>query len=651
MKVERLCVGFQTKSGILPAIDELSFQLQKGKTFALVGESGSGKSLTALSILRLLPPAAKIISGGIFLDGKNLLALTESQMQNIRGRKIAMIFQEPASAFNPVLTIETQLFEVLKTHFQMPKRQARDKIVEMLSKVGIPEPEKRLSAYPFQLSGGMKQRAMIAMALLGEPEWLIADEPTTALDVTVQAQILQLLQNLQAQNGMGILLITHDLGVVAQMAHEVAVLYAGELLEIASQNEFFTQAHHPYSRALFAAIPQQKHQNIQILPGFVPAPSVQKTGCIFEKRCNEKRSVRILEQCQTQVPPWQIFSKTARYRCFLNHWDAPQISSQSAPILESESSEIALKIKQLNVFYTLGSFLNKTTICAVHNLNLEVGTGKTLALVGESGCGKTSTGKAILRLIESTGEIEIFGKAFHSLKNNELRRARTQIQMIFQDPFAAFNPKWRVRDILLEGLKAQGKLANDEALIHLLQSVGLTESALNRFPHEFSGGQRQRIAIARALILKPKILVLDEPTSALDLSVQAQILNLLKKLQSELALTYFLITHNFAVVRHLADSIAVMYLGHLVEWGNAASILKAPRHPYTQALIASIPSVSLNAPAPILLKDDIATTSPLGCPFHPRCPHTQTICMTTFPLAQSSGHHHHFCCHFGDFPR
>ena len=643
MKIEKLSVGF---NGVT-AIHELSFSLTRGKTFALVGESGSGKSLTALSILRLLPPSAKIFGGGVFLNDQNLLALSESQMQRIRGRKIAMIFQEPGTALNPVLTIENQLFEVLKTHFQMPHRLARDKILAMLADVGIPEPEKRLNAYPFQLSGGMKQRVMIAQALLGEPEWLIADEPTTALDVTVQAQILNLLQNLQRKNGTGILLITHDLGVVAQMADSVAVIYAGELLETAEKTDFFKNPRHPYSRALFAAIPQQKNRTLKALPGFVPTLAEKTKGCIFAARCPS-----VFEKCRAENPPWQSLNDSAGFRCFLNDAESPESPSQNAEILESESSEIALKINHLNVAYTIGKGFQKTKIHAVNNLNLEIAHGKTLALVGESGCGKTSTGKAILRLIESSGEILIFGEAFHSLKNQALRAARAQIQMIFQDPFAAFNPRWRVREILLEGIKAQGKSADDATLIRLLKSVGLNESALNRFPHEFSGGQRQRIAIARALILKPKILVLDEPTSALDLSVQAQILNLLKRLQAELSLTYFLITHNFAVVQHLADSVAVMYLGHLVEWGEAAALLNTPRHPYTQALIASVPEISTSQNPPTLLKGEaVLKNAQNSCPFYPRCPKAQAVCESESPPIQSVAPNHHFSCHFGDFPR
>ncbi len=642
MKIENLCVGFDG----IAAIHALSFSLQRGKTFALVGESGSGKSLTALSILRLLPPAAKVLGGGVFLNNQNLFTLTESQMQQIRGRKIAMIFQEPGVALNPVLTIETQLIEVLKTHFQMPRRMMREKIVAMLADVGIAEPEKRLNAYPFQLSGGMKQRVMIAQALLGEPEWLIADEPTTALDVTVQAQILQLLKTLQTKNGMGILLITHDLGVVAQMADSVGVIYAGELLETAEKTAFFQNPHHPYSRTLFAAIAKHKNQALKALNGFVPTLSAKPVGCIFAARCPA-----VFENCKTQTPPWQALNDFDGFRCFLKNAPEPESPVQNNTIAEAKSDNIALKINQLNVTYTIGKTFKKNKLHAVKNLNLEIENGKTLALVGESGCGKTSTGKAILRLIESTGEILIFDKPFHTLQNKELRAARAQIQMIFQDPFAAFNPRWRVREILLEGIKAQGKSADDESLIRLLKSVGLNESALNRFPHEFSGGQRQRIAIARALILKPNILILDEPTSALDLSVQAQILNLLKHLQAEHELTYLLITHNFAVVRHLADSVAVMYLGHLVEWGDAESVLNTPRHPYTQALIASVPDVALAQSPPTFLKGEAVLNTRHACPFYPRCPQAQKICQTNAPIVKKAATNHHFACHFGDFPR
>ncbi len=556
MRVEQLSVGFLNAP--TPALFPLNFSLKKGKTFALVGESGSGKTLTAQSILRILPKNARILSGKIYLNEENLLDLPEKKMQTLRGRKIAMIFQEPGNALNPVLSVETQLEEVLNAHFSLSKPEKRARMLGILKDVGIVDAEKRLKNYPFELSGGMKQRVMIAQALLGEPDFLIADEPTTALDVTVQAQILALLKKIQTQKETGILLITHDLGVVAQMADTVGVLYQGQLLEVSSKKDFFSRPQHPYSQSLMES------------------------------------------------------AKGKKKRCF-----------------SAGNPEKILKIKQLTVEYPIykGLFKRKTgAIYAVNDFHLDLKKGETLALVGESGSGKSSAGKAILRLIPFSGDIQT--------ANNE------KIQMIFQDPFGAFNPRWTVEEILLEGLKAQKKSAVRAELLKWLGFVGLPD-VLSRYPHEFSGGQRQRIAIARALITQPQILILDEPTSALDLHVQAQILDLLENLQKQLALSFLLITHNFAVVRQMANSVAVLYLGHLVEWGTAESILNTPLHPYTQTLLYSIPKLTDEAPPDFILNHESpsSTQLPKGCPFQWRCAKIKPICQSLPPpIVEKEGH-------------
>lgn len=562
MRIENLSIGFFHSNAFKTALKPMSFQVQKGKTFALIGESGSGKTLSALSILQLLPNNAQIVSGAIFLNQHNLLDFNHRQMQQIRGRKIAMIFQEPNAALNPVLNIQTQLEEVLNAHFVFNASEKKRRIAQILENVGLNHIPNILKKYPFELSGGMKQRVMIAAALLGEPDFLIADEPTTALDVTVQAQILALIKTIQEKTQMGILLITHDLGVVAQMADDVGVLYQGQLLEVASKKAFFQHPQNAYSQHLISR--------------------AQVPNKIQKSTVNEK---------------------------------------------------IILKIKHFNVEYPIykGIFKRQVgKVCAVHNVAFNLKQGKTLALVGESGSGKSSLGKALMRLIAFQGEIETFENA--------------RLQMIFQDPFGAFNPRWNVEKILQEGLKAQGKKASKQELLQWLNRVGLPD-VLNRYPHEFSGGQRQRLAIARALLVQPQILILDEPTSALDLNIQAQILTLLEELQQQHNLTYLFITHNFSVVRQMADEIAVLYLGHLVEWGSAKEILNHPKHPYTQLLLNSVPQLSDQAPRDWSLAKALPMENvQAACPFYARCPKATNICAEKIPMMIHQKNQH-FACH------
>jgi peptide/nickel transport system ATP-binding protein len=519
------------------AVDGVSFSINRGQTFTLLGESGSGKSITALSIMRLLPAAARINQGNIFLDGKDLLALPEFVMRDIRGRRIAMIFQEPQTSLNPVLTVGQQIGETLKRHKNLRGVEQRRRSIELLESVGIPEAERRISEYPHQFSGGMKQRIMIAIALAGEPELLIADEPTTALDVTIQAQVLDLLRQLQKDTGMAIMFITHDLAVASEMADDVAVMRYGKIVEQNSRDSFYANPVHPYSRELFDALPSRI------------------------KRDAEAES----EQTTTK----------------------------------SDDTHALLEVHGLKVHFPIKKGLLKKTVGfvrAVDGVSIDIYSGQTFAMVGESGSGKTTMGKGILQLLHATdGSVVFDGQDLTELKGEALRQKRSDIQIVFQDPYSSMNPRMMIADVIAEGMVAQGiggsKQQRMKRVDELLEQVGLEPSHKNRYPHEFSGGQRQRICIARALAVEPKLIVCDEPTSALDVSVQAQILELLKDLQKNMDLGYLFITHNISVVEYLAHYVAVMYQGKIVEQGTVDEVLTNPQDPYTQKLLAAVPRV------------------------------------------------------------
>ncbi|MGE5386098.1 MAG: dipeptide ABC transporter ATP-binding protein [Betaproteobacteria bacterium] len=655
LKVNQLRLGFSVSGRVLNAVDGISFNIEAGETFALLGESGCGKSATAQGILRLLPAAGRVLGGSVELQGQELLTLPEAEMRRVRGGRIAMIFQEPATSLNPVLSVGQQMGEVLALHAGMSGRQSRERMLDLLSLVGIADGERRLREYPFQLSGGMKQRVMIAMALAGEPELLIADEPTTALDVTVQAQILDLLMRLQADRGMGILLITHDLGVVARTAHRVGVMYAGELVEVANRQDFFTAPAHPYTRALFAALPDVSRRTVDLvtIPGQVPALGAMPSGCRFAGRC-----CHVMPVCREQSPGWRDVGDGHAVRC---HWEAAGVETTkvSVPMANCEAEAAApglLAVRNLQVHFPIRRGLLQRTvgyIKAVDGLSLELAKGRTLALVGESGCGKTTTGKAILQLLPHTrGSVQLNGAELIGLSAHRLRPYRRQAQMIFQDPFASLNPRLRVGEIIAEGIRALGghetESASGERIRDLLRQVGMDASAAERYPHEFSGGQRQRIAIARALAVRPELIVCDEPTSALDVSVQAQILNLLKSLQDEFGVAYLFITHNFAVVEYVAHEVAVMYLGRIVERGAVEEVLRSPQHPYTQVLLSAVPLPRLDAQGTaIRLSGDIPSPAnpPQGCHFHPRCPKAMEVCRGEYPAASAVSATHVVACH------
>ncbi len=609
LQIEDLEVALDVDAGLVKAIDGLSLSLSRGETFALVGESGCGKSMTALAMLRLLPENGRVSAGRMKLQGEDVFALPESKMRAVRGGKIGMIFQEPGTSLNPVMRVGDQIVEAIQAHTSLRGAQARASAIEWLGRVGIPEPERRIDDYPFRMSGGQKQRVMIALTLACEPDFLVADEPTTALDVTIQAQILDLLKALQKQHGMGLLLITHDLAVVSGMADRVALMYAGQIVEVASSADFFATPKHPYARLLMHALPNRSRrgEKLAAIAGTVPALTQEFSGCRFAPRCD-----RAMPECQ-HTPPALLEFGARSVRCLLytEGRSAPAPPAAKLPVVtadarrETPNQAIALlEVSKLSVSFPIrkgllqrarGSFL------AVDDVSFSIQAGQTLALVGESGCGKTTIGKAIVQLLRGQaqiqGEVKFKGHDLIALEGRELRKARRSVQIIFQDPFASLNPRMRVLEILQEGqhallpgLSERTRRANIDKLI---DQVGLRKDSLERYPHEFSGGQRQRIAIARALAVKPDLIVCDEPTSALDVSVQAQILNLLRDLQGELGVSYLFITHNIGVVEYVADHVAVMQAGRIGEAGVADAVLRYPRSAYTKSLLAAVPRIAV----------------------------------------------------------
>jgi len=612
--ISQLSTELQSDAGIVRAVDALSLTIARGETFALVGESGCGKSMTALSILRLLPDSGRVVAGSVTLDGVDLMALPEQRMRDVRGSKISIIFQEPSTSLNPVMTVGQQIVEVIERHTALRGLAAHSKAVQWLERVGIAEAPRRVDNYPFQLSGGQKQRVMIAIALAAEPDLVIADEPTTALDVTIQAQILDLLKALQQSQKMAMLLITHDLAVVSQMAHQVALMYAGQIVEVAGAADFFARPLHPYAVNLLDALPdaQQRGRRLAAIAGSVPALNQRFSACRFADRCADASAL-----CHSAAPGLLTLPDGHSVRCVLyrdpqtprkatRHSDLVHAPVQVAQGPATQSVQPLLQVQDYRVWFPIREGLLQRTVGyvkAVDGVSFRLDGGRTLALVGESGSGKTTVGKALLQLLRGTatitGQAHLDGMPLHSLQGPQLLKARRAMQIVFQDPFASLNPRMRVSELLQEGvaalqphISASDRLARIESL---LDKVGLPRGSLTRYPHEFSGGQRQRLAIARALAVEPRLIVADEPTSALDVSVQAQILNLLSDLQKELGVAYLFITHNFGVVEYLAHDIAVMKDGELVEYGAAEQVLGDPQHAYTQALLRAVPRLARRA--------------------------------------------------------
>ena len=615
---------------VAQAVDGISLQLDEGKTLALVGESGCGKSQTAFSIIRLIAENGYHPSGKILFDRQNLSEKSEEDMRGIRGNDIAMIFQEPMTSLNPLYRIGNQLEEPLRMHRKLQKGPARKRAIELLDHVGLPDPDKRIDDYPHQLSGGMKQRVMIAMALACEPKLLIADEPTTALDVTIQAQVLRLMADLQKETGMAILLITHDMGIVNQMADDVNIMYAGKIVEQGNREQIFKNMMHPYTRRLFESIPKPGDESYELntIPGLVPPATDYGEGCLFADRC-----AHTMDICRSHDSKIYTVQRGHTVRCHLFESGVSQTTALEEPKIpapkKSMGHEPLVTVEGLKTWFPVrkGVFRKIANyVKAVDHVDLKLMKGSTVALVGESGCGKTTLGESILRLNrEVQGAVRFKETDVMNLPTNELKQIRRHMQIVFQDPFGSLSPRLRVREIIGEGLQVHfPELSLEEThdkISKVLREVGMDPSAADRYPHEFSGGQRQRISIARALILEPEFLVLDEPTSALDVSVQAQVLNLLRELQAKRKLTYLFITHNLNVVQYIADEVAIMYLGRVVEYAPAKELFQQPKHPYTQSLLKAVPSLGERKPfEPVVGDVPSPLNPPTGCHFHPRCP-------------------------------
>jgi len=664
LEVTNLTTEIQLSRSVVHAVGNVDLRIDAGETLGLVGESGCGKSMLGLSILGLLPPGGHITEGSIKLLGRELVGLPTEELQRIRGDEVAMIFQDSQSSLNPTKSIGEQVAEPVRLHRDASKKEAFERALEVLELVGLPRPKERMGYYPHQLSGGMRQRVMIAIALACDPKVLLADEPTTALDVTIQAQILALLDDLEQRLGMATLLVTHDMGVVAGRTKRINVMYAGRIVETAPTEELFTSMHHPYTQALLGSIPRLTQDNTKALvsiPGIPPDLTNPPTGCRFHARCP-----RASEKCQLQEPPLGGPDPSHQFSC----WhpvdgpirERPQIApaADAAAAVASENGRSRLlEIKDVVREYpvTAGAILQRkiASVKAVSGVTIDIHAGESFGLVGESGCGKTTLGKMIVGIEKPDGgRIALEDREVFRLHGRALRKARRDLQMMFQDPYASLDPRMRVQTILREPLQIQNigsRKEQDERIVRLLEEVGLPRNALERYPHEFSGGQRQRIALARALMLEPKVLVADEPVSALDVSIRSQVLNLMKRLQAERDMASLVISHDLAVVKYLADRIGVMYLGKLVELGSGDDIYYRPAHPYTDALIKAVPlpDPSLErAKSGVSVKGELpsAVFPPSGCRFRTRCPRAQALCSEVEPALRQFGPGHRAACHF-----
>ena len=664
LQIKDLHTDIEIRSGVVRALSGVDLHVNPGETLGIVGESGSGKTMTALSLMGLLPQGGKVSSGSIILDGQDLTQLPLKEKRKLRGTKVGMIFQDPLTSLNPTMKIGLQVCEPLRVHEKLSKKEALARAVEILKRVGMPRPEVVINNYPHQLSGGMRQRVMIAMALVCKPRILIADEPTTALDVTTQMQILDLIDELRDEYKMGVILITHDLGVVAGHTDRVAVMYAGRIVETAPTKTLFTEPKHRYTSSLMAALPERAlaaGTKLFSIPGAPPSLTNLPVGCRFAARC-----LWATDECRAGYPDLSG-DENHTFSCF----HPVQEGDESPAVLQAKlnpnkaedtanstpqiSHEVLLDVKEASREYeSAGSGFfkrDKGVVSAVDRVSITVEKGETYGLVGESGCGKSTVGRLIAGLEPpSGGAIELDGRDLATLKGRDAVRIHRDVQMMFQDSYAAMDPRMRIDQILAEPMSIQktgSKRQIAERIMEIIEQVGLTEEILDRYPHEFSGGQLQRIGFARSLTLAPDLIVADEPVSALDVSVQAQVLNLMKDLQAELGLSYLFISHDLAVVQYMADRIGVMYLGRIVEEGPAKEVVENPKHPYTKALIDSIPvpdpehshderTIKLEGEPPS------AVNPPEGCRFRPRCPFAGEECKVQPVLTDER---HRVACH------
>ena len=665
LRVRGLTVTFSGTGRPVPAVRGIDLDVAANEVLGIVGESGSGKSVASLAISGLLPPTAHV-SGSIQLEGLEVIGLDAELLRQMRGRDVGMVFQDPTTTLNPVLPVGRQVIEGQVAHGKVAAAQAGQRAVELLREVDISDPQGRAKQFPHQFSGGMRQRAVIAMAMSGHPKLIIADEPTTALDVTVQAQVLAVLARRQADTGAAVILITHDLGVVAEVAHKVAVMYGGRIVESGLVDEIFKHPRHPYTVGLLRSVPRIDTVDTRLVPiiGQPPTPTQLPTGCTFHPRCAIGRSRPV---CATQDPALRSVALDHASACHFPE-EVAQLLADTAPqsvasprgahIAKVAAGQALLVVEQLQVYYPIKAGLLRRRVGwvrAVDGVSLSIHAGETVGLVGESGCGKTTTGRAIMGLLPKSGGRVVFdGQDITNLPSERMRTVRRNMQYIFQDPYSSLNPVLTVGDIVAEPLRIHGlydELGGAKWVAQLFDLVGLSSSMVNRYPQEFSGGQRQRIGIARALALKPRLLILDEPVAALDVSIQAQVINLLQDLQRELSLAYLFIAHDLSVVRHISDRVAVMYLGRIVEESTKAALYEVPTHPYTQSLMSAVPvpDPSLRATRKrIILEGDIPNPAspPSGCHFHPRCFKASAVCKKVAPaFVAYPGLPTHVACH------
>jgi peptide/nickel transport system ATP-binding protein len=670
LSIEDLRTEIRLRSATVHALDGVSLTVEAGECLGIVGESGSGKTMTALSIMQLLPPGGHIVGGKISLDNQVISSLSDDGMRHVRGNEVGMIFQDPMTSLNPTMTIGDQIAETVLLHRGADAKTARARAIEVLGLVGMPRPAERVSNYPHQLSGGMRQRVMIAMALACEPKLLIADEPTTALDVTIQKQILELIDDLRRRLGMAVILVTHDLGVIAGRADRAAVMYAGRVVETTTTARLFANPRHPYTEALFGALPEKaadQTERLYSIPGQPPDLTAPPTGCKFAARCRY-----VQDSCRQTEPELEGDTWDHTFRCYFpvgtagdddvvaEHHEAAVVRDRVERAAQPQDGEALLRIDGLvkNFSVTSGAVLQRKIgeVSAVADVSFMVRPGATFGVVGESGCGKTTIGRLIAGLEKANGgSIILDGEDLTKLSKRERRRRSPKVQLMFQDSYASMDPRMRVGPILREPLAIQrigSRAEQNKKIAAILDEVGLPRAAVDRYPHEFSGGQRQRLGLARALILSPQLVVADEPVSALDVSIQAQILNLMLDLQRDLGLTYLFISHDLSVVRYLSENIGVMYLGKLVETGPADDVYYRPVHPYTRGLIDTVPVAD---PKIAQAREDkgvagelpSAINPPSGCRFRTRCPRAQELCAQEEPpLRPFAANGHMAACHF-----
>ena len=670
LEIEDLRTDIRLRTATVHALDGVSLTVEAGECLGIVGESGSGKTMTALSIMQLLPPGGRIVGGSITLGGADIAAMDDRGMRQIRGNEIGMIFQDPMTSLNPTMTIGDQIAETVILHRRADKKTALARAVEVLGLVGMPHPAERVGNYPHMLSGGMRQRVMIAMALACEPRLLIADEPTTALDVTIQKQILELIDDLRRRLGMAVILVTHDLGVIAGRADRATVMYAGKVVETTTTQRLFANPRHPYTEALFGALPENAvhgSQRLYSIPGMPPDLTEPPPACRFAPRCRYAQ-----DDCRESEPPLDGSSSDHLYRCFFPVGRDAQARDESDATVASVAPALAVPAQRppedgfvlvadhlvKNFPVTANGVLQRKIgeVSAVADVSFSIRFGQTFGLVGESGCGKTTVGRLIAGLETANGgSLVVDGEDFLQVGNRDRRHRSRKVQLIFQDSYGSMDPRMRVGSILREPLTIQrtgSRQDQGDQIAAMLDEVGLPRAAVDRYPHEFSGGQRQRIGLARALIVRPKLVIADEPVSALDVSIQAQILNLMLDLQRDLGLTYLFISHDLSVVRYVSDTIGVMYLGKLVELGPADDVYYRPVHPYTKGLIDAVPVAD---PVAARGREDkgvagelpSAINPPSGCRFRTRCPRAQDLCAELEPpMRLFSEHGHLAACHF-----